>query len=110
MAEGWVLSFGDAWWVHPVEYLFAAFGGCFSSVPSESTIVTRAPLWSPSASPSIILLGLAAWIGAWTGDNMGYWIGRQVGWHRFRFLREGKGRRAVDAADRGLQRERQSGE
>ena len=104
MAEGWVLSLADAWWVHLVVYLFAAFDGFFPSVPSESTIVTLASLWSTSGSPSIILLGLAAWIGAWTGDNMGYWIGRQVGWHRFRFLREGKGRRAVDAADRGLQR------
>ena len=46
----------------------------------------------------------AAWIGAWTGDNMGYWIGRKVGWQRFRFLREGRGRPAVEAADRGLQR------
>jgi len=104
LAEGWVLSVADAWWVHLVVYLFAAFDGFFPSVPSESTIVTLASLWSTSGSPSIILLGLAAWIGAWTGDNVGYWIGRQVGWQRFRFLRKGKGRRAVDAADRGLRR------
>lgn len=104
LAEGWALSVADAWWVHLVVFLFAAFDGFFPSVPSESTIVTLSSLWSTSGAPSIILIGLAAWIGAWTGDNLGYWIGRKVGWQRFRFLREGKGRRAVDAADRGLQR------
>lgn len=104
LAEGWALSAADAWWVHLVVYVFAALDGFFPSVPSESTIVTLSSLWSTSGSPSIILLGLAAWIGAWTGDNLGYWIGRKVGWQRFKFLREGKGRRAVDAADRGLQR------
>lgn len=102
--EGWILSVADAWWVHLVVYIFAALDGFFPSVPSESTIVTLSSLWSTSGTPSIILIGLAAWIGAWTGDNMGYWIGRKVGWQRFRFLREGRGRPAVEAADRGLQR------
>lgn len=102
--EGWILSVADAWWVHLVVYIFAALDGFFPSVPSESTIVTLSSLWSTSGTPSIILIGLAAWIGAWTGDNVGYWIGRKVGWQRFRFLREGRGRPAVEAADRGLRR------
>ena len=102
--EEWVLGIADAWWVHLVVFGFAATDGFFPSVPGESTIVTLSSLWSTSGRPSIILVGLAAWIGAWTGDNIGYWIGKKVGWERFRFLREGKGRRAVEAADRGLQR------
>lgn len=102
--EEWILGVADAWWVHLVVYLFAAFDGFFPSVPSESTIVTLSSLWSSSGRPSIILVGLAAWLGAWTGDNLGYLLGRTIGWERFRFLREGKGRRAVEAADRGLQR------
>ncbi|MGO1283993.1 MAG: DedA family protein [Brachybacterium sp.] len=102
--ESWILNFADAWWVHLVVYLFAAFDGFFPSVPSESTIVTLSSLWSTSRSPSIILIGLAAWLGAWTGDNIGYLIGNKIGWERFKFLREGRGRRAVDAADRGLQK------
>src|SRR5699024_9718784 len=65
---------------------------------------TLSSLWSSSGQPSLVLLGLAAWIGAWTGDNLGYLIGSKVGWERFRFLREGRGRRAVEAADRGLQK------
>jgi len=73
-------------------------------VPSESTIVTLSSLWASAGTPSIILIGLAAWIGAWTGDNLGYLIGSRIGWERFRFLREGRGRRAVEAADAGLQK------
>lgn len=102
--EDWILGVADAWWVHLVVYVFAAFDGFFPSVPSESTIVTLSSLWSSSGRPSIIFIGLAAWMGAWTGDNLGYLIGSKVGWERFRFLREGRGRRAVEAADRGLQK------
>ena len=102
--EDWILGVADAWWVHLLVYLFAAFDGFFPSVPSESTIVTLSSLWSSSGQPSLIFIGLAAWIGAWTGDNVGYLIGSKVGWERFRFLREGRGRRAVEAADRGLQK------
>ncbi|ATG52337.1 hypothetical protein CFK38_13015 [Brachybacterium vulturis] len=102
--EDWILGIADAWWVHLMVYLFAAFDGFFPSVPSESTIVTLSSLWSSSGRPSIIFVGLAAWMGAWTGDNLGYLIGSKVGWERFRFLREGRGRGAVEAADRGLQK------
>ncbi|WP_394215949.1 DedA family protein [Brachybacterium vulturis] len=102
--EDWILGIADAWWVHLMVYLFAAFDGFFPSVPSESTIVTLSSLWSSSGRPSIIVIGLAAWMGAWTGDNLGYLIGSKVGWERFRFLREGRGRGAVEAADRGLQK------
>ncbi|WP_241237451.1 DedA family protein [Brachybacterium saurashtrense] len=103
-AEEWILGVSDAWWVHLVVYVFAAMDGFFPSVPSESTIVTLSSLWSSAGSPSIILIGLAAWMGAWTGDNLGYLIGSKIGWERFRFLREGRGRRAVEAADAGLQK------
>lgn len=102
--EDWILVIGDAWWVHLVVLLFAALDGFFPTVPSESTIVTLSSLWSSSGQPSILLIGLAAWMGAWIGDNLGYLIGRKIGWQRFRLLREGKGRRAVEAADRGLER------
>ncbi|MGY5763614.1 VTT domain-containing protein [Brachybacterium sp. DNPG3] len=102
--ETWILGVADAWWIHLVVFGFAAADGFFPSVPSESTIVTLASLWSSAGQPAIVLVGLAAWLGAWAGDNLGYLLGRTIGWQRFRFLREGKGRAAVEAADRGLQR------
>jgi membrane protein DedA with SNARE-associated domain len=102
--EEWILGIADAWWVHLVVYALATLDGFFPTVPSESVIVTLSSLWASSGQPSLILLGLAAWLGAWTGDNLGYLLGSKIGWERFRFLREGRGRRAVEAADRGLQK------
>ncbi|MGP9683114.1 DedA family protein [Brachybacterium sp. AOP3-A1-3] len=102
--EDWIMVVADAWWIYLVVYGFAAFDGFFPTVPSESTIVSLSSLWSSSGRPYIILIGIAAWMGAWTGDNLGYYLGRKIGWHRFKFLREGKGRRAVEAAEAGLER------
>ncbi|MFC0675438.1 DedA family protein [Brachybacterium hainanense] len=102
--EDWILTITDAWWLHLVVYLLAAFDGFFPAVPSESVIVTLSSLWSSSGRPMIVLVALAAWAGAFTGDNVGYLIGRTVGAQRFRFLREGKGRTAVAAAEKGLEK------
>lgn len=102
--EEWILGVADAWWIHFVVYALATMDGFFPTVPSESVIVTLSSLWSSSGQPSLILVALAAWMGAWTGDNLGYFIGSKIGWDRFRFLREGRGRRAVEAAGRGLQK------
>lgn len=101
--EDWIMVVADAWWIYLVVYGFAAFDGFFPTVPSESTIVSLSSLWSSSGRPYIILIGLGAWMGAWTGDNIGYWLGNKIGWERFKFLREGKGRKAVEAAEHGLQ-------
>jgi len=102
--EQWILVIADAWWVYLAVLGLAAGDGFFPSLPSESVIVSLSSLWSSSGTPSIVLLGTAAWMGAWIGDNLGYLIGRTIGWDRFGFLREGRGRRAVEFADRGLQR------
>lgn len=99
-----ILSIADAWWVHLVVFAFAAFDGFFPSIPSESTIVSLSTLWSTSGRPSIVLLALASWGGAFVGDAIGYFLGRKLGWERFRFLRDGKGRAMVEAAQRGLRR------
>lgn len=102
--ETWVLSVADAWWVHLVVLALSFVDGFFPTVPSESVVVTLASLWSSSGRPALIPLALAAWLGAWGGDNLAYLIGRKVGWQRFRYFREGKGRRAVELAERGLRR------
>lgn len=102
--EVWITGIADAWWVHLVVLALSLLDGFFPTVPSESIIVSLASLWSSTGKPSIILLVLAAWAGACLGDNLGYLIGRTLGWQRFRFFREGKGRPAVEAAERGLRR------
>ncbi|MCS6712615.1 DedA family protein [Brachybacterium sp. EF45031] len=102
--DQWILGIADAWWVHLVVLVFSALDGFFPTVPSESIVVTLSSLWSSSGQPSIVLVALAAWAGAFSGDQIGYAIGRAIGVDRFRFLREGRGRAAVDAAERGLRR------
>lgn len=102
--QEWVLTIADAWWVHLVVLGLSLGDGFFPTVPSESVVVTLASLWTTTGQPSILLLMLAAWIGACAGDNVGYAIGRWVGWERFRYFREGRGRRAVEFAERGLRR------
>ncbi|GAB2531824.1 DedA family protein [Brachybacterium huguangmaarense] len=102
--EGWISAIADAWWVHLVVLALSFVDGFFPTVPSESVIVSLGSTWSSTGRPSIVLLVLAAWAGAFCGDNVAYLIGRRIGWQRFRFFREGKGRRAVEAAERGLRR------
>lgn len=102
--EVWITGISDAWWVHLVVAALSFFDGFFPTVPSESVVVSLASLWSSSGHPSILLLTLAAWAGACAGDNLGYVIGRTIGWQRFRFFREGRGHAAVEAAERGLRR------
>jgi len=102
LIEDWILSLADAWWIYMAVYVLSAFDGFFPAVPSESVIVTLSSLWSSSGRPLIWIVALLAWAGAFTGDNVGYLIGRTVGTERFRFLREGKGKVAVEAAESGL--------
>lgn len=102
--QDWILTIADAWWVHFVVLVCAWLDGFFPTAPSESVIVTLSSLWSSSGRPAIVLIALAAWAGAFAGDSTGYFIGRKIGWRRFRFLREGKGLAAVEAAQRGLDR------
>lgn len=102
--EAWVTGIADAWWVHLVVFVLSLFDGFFPTVPSESVIVTLASISATTGAPSLILLVLAAWAGAACGDNIGYAIGRAVGWERFRIFREGRGRRAVEAAEHGPRR------
>lgn len=99
-----ITAVADAWWVHFAVLALACLDGFFPTVPSESVIVSLGSVWASSGTPSIVLLVLAGWAGAWLGDALGYEIGRRVGWQRFRILREGRGHRAVLAAERGLER------
>lgn len=100
--EQWIYQIADQWWVHPVVGLLSFIDGFFPTVPSESVLVSLGSLWSTTGRPSFVLLVLAGWVGACAGDHMAYWIGAKIGWSRFRFFREGRGRRAIDAAERGL--------
>ncbi|UEJ83472.1 DedA family protein [Brachybacterium halotolerans subsp. kimchii] len=102
--QDWIVAAGDTWWVHLVVFALCAIDAFFPTVPSESVIVALSSLWASSSVPPIWLTVLAAWGGAFLGDNIAYLIGRTVGWQRFGFLHRGRGLKAVQAAERGLDR------
>lgn len=102
--QDWIVAAGDTWWVHLVVFALCAIDAFFPTVPSESVIVALSSLWASSSVPPIWLTVLAAWSGAFLGDNIAYLIGRTVGWERFGFLHRGRGLKAVQAAERGLDR------
>ncbi|UQN31060.1 DedA family protein [Brachybacterium kimchii] len=102
--QDWIVAAGDTWWVHLVVFALCAIDAFFPTVPSESVIVALSSLWASSSVPPIWLTVLAAWGGAFLGDNIAYLIGRTVGWERFGFLHRGRGLKAVQAAERGLDR------
>ncbi|WP_084252749.1 DedA family protein [Devriesea agamarum] len=99
-----ILHLSGSPWTYPVVLIFSLVDGFFPTVPSESVLVGLGSLWASQGAPMIWLVIICGWIGAVAGDNIAYMIGRRVGWQRFRFLRSGRGLRAVEAAERGLER------
>lgn len=100
--EAWILTSADAWWVHLAMAGFAFIDAVLPMFPSESVLVTLASIWSTTGHPNILIFPIAAWLGAWAGDMLAFMIGRTVGYERFRFFREGRGKRAVEIARQGL--------
>lgn len=105
VVEEIVVHAGEAWWVHLVVAAFSLVDAFFPTVPSESLLVALGSLWATSGQPSLILLVLAGWAGAAVGDHVTYQIGRMLPWQKLPFFNEGRrGHRAVEAAERGLER------
>ncbi len=72
-------------WVLVAIFALSAIDGFFPPVPAESVIVALAAISVSSAAgePSLVLLGVAAAVGALLGDNIAFYIGRAVGVERF---------------------------
>lgn len=87
-------------WLLLVMFAVAAIDGFFPPVPSETVLVAgAAAAASAGAWHTVLLLGLAAALGAVLGDNLAYAIGRKVGSARFGWMR----RPRVAAAFAGAQ-------
>ncbi len=103
VVEEIVVHAGEAWWVHLVVAAFSLVDAFFPTVPSESLLVTLGSLWATSGKPSLFLLILSGWVGAAVGDHVTYLLGRVLPWRKLTFFNEGhRGHRAVEAAERGL--------
>ncbi|MCI9887159.1 DedA family protein [Micrococcales bacterium 31B] len=105
--NGAIVHAANAWWAMPLTGFFIVCDAFFPVVPSESLMVSFASLTRQTGSGvevNLWLLFVVGGLAAALGDNISYFIGRAVGVERFRFTREGKGRRAIEFARKHLNR------
>lgn len=88
-------------WLLLGTYLMIVLDGIFPVVPSEALVMALAALEGP---PSLPLLLVVAALGAITGDNLSFAVGRALGPGRFGRLRAGRIARTLDAGRRQLER------
>ncbi|XAS68007.1 DedA family protein [Micrococcaceae bacterium Sec5.7] len=78
--------------------------GFFPPIPSESVVVGLAAVSATADVPNPWLLILVAALGAFSGDNIAYLIGRRVGTGRWRWMRGPRMQKAFDWAGRELRK------
>lgn len=100
--ETWILALAASVWIYPALFGFAAIDGFFPPIPSESVVITLAVSAHATGVPNLpLVFGIAA-VGAWTGDQIAFALGRAIGTERVAILRTRRGRRAVAWAERAL--------
>ncbi|HMO11619.1 MAG TPA: VTT domain-containing protein, partial [Actinotalea sp.] len=98
----WVVGLAALPGVYPVLYLFATIDGFFPPIPSESVVIALAALHGSSGVPNLWLVMLVAALGAFTGDQIAYSIGKHVPIRRLRYLRGARAQQAFAWAERAL--------
>jgi membrane-associated protein len=74
-------------WVLLLVLACCLIDGFFPPIPSESVVVGLAAGAAPADVPNPWLLMLVAGVGAFSGDNIAYLIGRRVGTRRWSWMR-----------------------
>ncbi|MEE1619903.1 DedA family protein [Zafaria sp. Z1313] len=97
-----IIQASSAWWILPVVYLFCLIDGFFPVLPSETLIVGLASVAVGTGTPNLLLLGLVGALGAMTGDQIAYRLGRGVGTTRFRWMRTRRARKVFAFAQHEL--------
>ena len=85
-----ILAAAEQPWVLSLVLACCIIDGFFPPIPSESVVVGLAAVAATADVPIPGLLVLVAAVGAFSGDNIAYLIGRRVGtrrWHWMRGLR-----------------------
>ncbi|QCB95183.1 DedA family protein [Cellulomonas shaoxiangyii] len=89
-------------WIFPVLYAFATIDGFFPPIPSESVVIALTSLSVSTGRPLLWLVVLVAALGAFTGDQIAYQIGRHVRIRDLRWFRGRRGQSVLDWAERAL--------
>jgi len=96
-----ILAAAEQPWLLALTYVLIVLDGIVPIVPSEALVMALASLDGPPALP---LLVLVAALGAITGDNVAFAVGRLLGPRRFSGLRLRRMAVALDAGRRQLER------
>ena len=91
-------------WVLPVVLLVAVFDALVPPVPSEGIVVALAAVAVAGDGPDLLLLAVAAGVGAFIGDSLTYAVGRRFGPQRLRRVTRPAPRRALERASATLER------
>jgi membrane-associated protein len=91
-------------WVLLLVLACCVIDGFFPPIPSESVVVGLAAVSATAGVPNGWLLVLLAALGAFSGDNIAYLIGRRIGVHRWRWMRTMRMQAAFRWAGRELRR------
>ncbi|WP_402461817.1 DedA family protein [Isoptericola aurantiacus] len=102
--EGWILEMAASLWIYPAMFVSAFVDGFFPPIPSESVLVTLVISAQATGLPWLWLVVPVAAVGAWSGDQVAYLIGRRYGTERLAGMRSARGRKTVSWARRALAR------
>ncbi|QPK94280.1 DedA family protein [Actinomyces sp. zg-332] len=100
--QDYVVALGASYWVVFIIFLLCYVDGFFPPLPSESILITLGSLAATTGNVYIISVWIFGALGAWLGDVTAYHIARYIPLYRIPFLNKGKGKKAVDAAERSL--------
>jgi membrane-associated protein len=102
--ENWILALAASPVVYLGMYLFATIDGFFPPIPSESLAIALAALSVSSGQPNLALIILVAAVGAFTGDQIAYTIGKRLNTRRIPFRAGPRTQKTLDWAKLALAR------
>lgn len=100
--QDYVVAAAASYWVLPIIFALCCIDGFFPPLPSESVLISLGSVAAATGQVHIVLVCIFGALGAWIGDIIAYHIGRHIPIYRISFLNKGRGKKAVDSAERSL--------
>lgn len=91
-------------WIPLILFAVTVIDGFFPPVPSETVLVAAAAVAASGVGVDVVLLCAVGAVGAMSGDNIAYAIGRAVGIERCRWMRRPRVASVFASARRALTR------
>jgi len=102
--QAFALATVESPWILLVVLALCIVDAAFPPVPSESVVIAVATVVAREHPQALLLLGAIAAVGAFTGDQCVYWLGRRLGDRQPRWLSGKRASRAIDWATRAIRR------